>query len=359
MPTGQVDHASAWFDGRHATELLDVVDLSQRPEVLDSAGWWAVLGTFEGRLTGYRFGRVDADAVTAPIGHGDGSWCGPAPTSWRSSLSEPDYRNGVESIRESIAAGDVYQVNLCRMLTAVLPDPARADPYALAARLTAGNPAPLQGVLDLGDDWVVTASPELYLARDGMTLTSAPIKGTAETADSFAPKDFPENIMITDLVRNDLGRVARPGSVTVTSLLAREQHPGLSHLVSTVRATLANGRGWGDILAASFPPGSVSGAPKLAALQVISALEPIGRGPYCGMIGYVDADRRRARLAVGIRTFFSGPGLDPTGTRTGNRLHFGTGAGITWASDPLAEWQETELKAARLIGLAGDGVVRR
>jgi para-aminobenzoate synthetase component I len=236
-------------------------------------------------------------------------------------------------------------VNLCRMLSAPLPTD--AEPSALALRLSDGNPAPYQGMLDLGDEWIVTASPELFLSRDGDLLHSAPIKGTAADRDRFADKDFPENIMITDLVRNDLGRVARPGSVVVTELLTRQQHPGLAHLVSTVRAEIAPGNGWADVLAATFPPGSVSGAPKLRALQVISQLETVPRGPYCGAIGYVDADRRRARLAVGIRTFFTRRA--PDGTR---RLYFGTGAGITWPSDPAAEWAETELKAARLVRLA-------
>ena len=153
--------------------------------------------------------------------------------------------------------------------------------------------------------------------------------------------------MITDLVRNDLGRISRPGSVTVTELLQRQEHPGLAHLVSTVQARIAPTTGWGDILAATLPPGSVTGAPKIRAQQIISELEPIPRGPYCGAIGYVDADTGHAQLAVGIRTFFTRH--DPQGRRY---LHFGTGAGITYASDPAAEWAETELKAARLIALS-------
>ncbi len=124
-----------------------------------------------------------------------------------------------------------------------------------------------------------------------------------------------------------------------------EEHPGLVHLVSTVRASVRPGVGWPDLLAASFPPGSVSGAPKSTALKAIRALEPVARGPYCGAIGYVDSDRERARLAVGIRTFWAVDGL----------LRFGTGAGITWESDPEREWDETELKAARLVGLASEG----
>ncbi|MET0864923.1 MAG: chorismate-binding protein [Nakamurella sp.] len=330
----------AYLGGLLATDLLDVVDLSAQPDVLDRGGWWAVLATFEGRQTGYRFGNVRPTLLPA----GTARWAGPDPAHWRSSLDEADYLAGVQRIRRYIEAGDVYQVNLCRILSAPLPD--GADPLALATLLAAGNPAPHQGVLRVDDDWVVTASPELFLSRSGDTIASAPIKGTTYPAEPFADKDYPENIMITDLVRNDLGRIGRPGSVAVTGLLERQEHPGLAHLVSTVTAELAGGVGWADILAATFPPGSVTGAPKIRAQQVISELEPVDRGPYCGAIGYVDADVQQAVLAVGIRTFFT------SHTGAGRRLHFGTGAGITYASDPAAEWRETELKAARLIGLA-------
>ncbi len=348
----------AYLGGMLATELVDTVDLSRRPEVLDGAGWWAVLAGFEGGLTGYRF----ADVRSVPMPSADTPWQGPDVTTWRSSLDHRGYVDGVRRIRRFIEAGDVYQVNLCRLLTAPLPgDP---DPLALARLLAAGNPAPYQGLLHLGDRWVVTASPELFLSRAGERIISSPIKGTTLPGEPFADKDFPENIMITDLVRNDLGRIGRAGSVQVTALLERQEHPGLAHLVSTVTTRLAAGHGWGDVLTATFPPGSVTGAPKIRALQVISELEPVPRGPYCGAIGFVDADAGRAALAVGIRTFFTtnarGPaanaaadGRNESGGPSSHRLlHFGTGAGITYSSDPDAEWAETELKAARLISLA-------
>ncbi len=332
----------AHVGGLLATDLVETADLTSDPGVLDRGGWWAVVATFEGAVTGYRFGSVRASALPETTGR----WRGPADRSWRSSLDRDGYLRGVDRIREYIEAGDVYQVNLCRLLGAPLA--AAADPWALAHRLADGNPAPYQGVLDLGDEWVVTASPELFLRRDGDVLLSSPIKGTTRPSEPFADKDFPENIMITDLVRNDLGRIGRPGSVVVTRLLEREEHPGLAHLVSTVRARLADGVGWAEILAATFPPGSVTGAPKIRAQQVISELEPVPRGPYCGAIGYVDADSGTAQLAVGIRTFFT------SRTSDGQRLlNFGTGAGITYSSEPDDEWAETELKAARLISLAG------
>jgi para-aminobenzoate synthetase component 1 len=217
---------------------------------------------------------------------------------------------------------------------------------------------------------VVSASPELFLRLDGDLLTSAPIKGTATTPDGLTAKDRAENVMITDLVRNDLQPVCLPGTVEVTALLHVEHHPGLVHLVSTVQGRLdpdlaGTGDLWSRVLAATYPPGSVSGAPKSAALRVIADLEPVPRGPYCGTVGWIDADAGRAELAVGIRTFWwtaddpattaaHAPARTPEGgvqPVTGT-LRFGTGAGITWGSDPEAEWAETELKARRLIGLA-------
>ena len=324
----------AHFAGRLATDLVDVVDLLDHPEAL-SRGWWAVVATFEGVVTGYRF----ADVRRAPLPPG-GSW--PGVGGWSTSLDRAGYCARVERIREHIAAGDVYQVNLCRLLSAPLPP--EADPVALAHRLAAGNPAPYLGVLDTGQDWVVTASPELFLRRAGEEITSGPVKGTAPIGEAFAAKDFPENIMITDLVRNDLGRIAAAGTVTVDALLRAQDHPGLRHLVSIVSARLRPDIGWPEILSATFPPGSVSGAPKYTAVRAIRELEPVPRGIYCGAIGFIDGSR--AELAVGIRTFFT--------TEGATRLHFGTGAGITYASDPAAEWAETELKAARLLAVAGE-----
>ncbi|GGQ33084.1 hypothetical protein GCM10010279_46810 [Streptomyces mutabilis] len=232
------------------------------------------------------------------------------------------------------------------MLSAPLPGPA-AD--ALTALLARGNPAPYAGTVRLPAHGVevATASPELYLRRVGRTMESGPIKGTGRRARDLRDKDYAENVMIVDLVRNDLGRVCVTGSVTVPALCAVEEHPGLVHLVSTVRGELTGGTGWAALLAATFPPGSVTGAPKTSVLRVISALETAPRGPCCGGIGWVDADRGTGELAVGIRTFW----IDRA-TEGGPVLRFGTGAGITWRSDPERERDETELKAFRLSSLA-------
>ncbi|WAP59335.1 chorismate-binding protein [Streptomyces sp. S465] len=332
----------ARFGGLLATDLREV---TSDPSALDTQGFWAVVADFEGRLVCARFGNVRTEPVPAPV---PGGWRGPAAGEWSSSLDRAAYTAGVRSVRRRIAAGEVYQANLCRVLSAPLPDPAGADVDALTALLALGNPAPYAGTVRLPGHGVevATASPELFLRRVGRTVESGPIKGTGRRPEDLLEKDHAENVMIVDLVRNDLGRVCATGSVTVPALCAVEPHPGLVHLVSTVRGELAPGTGWPELLAAAFPPGSVTGAPKSSALRAIAELETAPRGPYCGGIGWVDADRGTGELAVGIRTFWIDRG--PAGAV----LRFGTGAGITWGSDPEREWDETELKAARLLTVA-------
>ena len=318
--------------------FTDLVDVTADLAALDSAGTWAVLLPFDGAPCCARFASVRP----APSWTGQ-PWPGLPPAArWSSSLDEAAFRRGVTDIRERIAAGDVYQVNLTRRLSTPLPE--QADVAALGAALALGNPAPFSAVMRIPecDVHVASASPERFLSRSGRQICSSPIKGTASRPDGFLTKDRAENVMIVDLVRNDLGRVCEWGTVRVPALCAVEEHPGLAHLVSTVEGTLRPAVTWPEILDATFPPGSVTGAPKLAALQVISELEPLPRGPYCGALGWVDADRRTASLNVAIRTFW----FDEGG------LHFGTGGGITWGSDPSGEWAETELKASRLIPLA-------
>jgi para-aminobenzoate synthetase component 1 len=326
----------------------DLERVTSDPVVLDGGGRWAVAITFEGVATFARFGTWQR---RSPAPEEMGVWVPPDPGTWRSSLDEQGYRGAVESVRARIGRGEVYQANICRVLRAAV-DPA-ADVVALLQRLGVGNPAPYAGALRLPEHGVhiASASPELYLRRAGARIESRPIKGTGARPGDLLAKDEAENVMIVDLVRNDLGRVCRVGSVTVPDLLAVEEHPGLVHLVSTVAGELRADVSWADVLAASYPPGSVTGAPKIAALEIIGELEPSPRGPYCGAFGWVDADSGRAELAVAIRTFW----LERT--PAGVDLAFGTGAGITWASDPGAEWRETELKSARLLHVAGGGEV--
>ena len=309
-------------------------DITSDLAALDSSGTWAVVLPFEGAPVCARFERSRrARPWPGP------PWVGPAAASWTSSLDEAAFKAGVSAIRDGISRGDVYQVNLCRVLSAPLPP--GADVAALGARLARGNPAPYSAVVRLPDQdvHVASASPERFLARRGAAVESRPIKGTARLPDGFTPKDHAENVMIVDLVRNDIGRVCETASVAVDALCAVEEHPGLHHLVSTVSGRLRAGLGWAELIAATFPPGSVTGAPKDAALGFIARLEPVSRGPYCGAVGWVDADRNVGDLNVAIRTFWASEG----------RLCFGTGGGITWGSTPDGEWAETELKASRLL----------
>ena len=320
--------------GRLLTGLVDVTsDLA----ALEGRGTWAVVLPFDGEPVLARF------AESRPARPWPGPrWHGPDPSAWTTSLDRAAFCAGVDAIRAAIAAGDVYQVNLTRRLSAPLPP--GADIAALGAALGRGNPAPYAAVVRVPSAGchVASASPERFLRRDGDVVASSPIKGTAADPSGFLPKDRAENVMIVDLVRNDLGRVCEWGSVEVPALCAFEHHPGLVHLVSTVTGRLRAGVTWGDIAAATFPPGSVTGAPKLAALDHIRGLETAPRGVYCGAVGWVDADARRGELNVAIRTFWAEDGA----------LHFGTGGGITWDSTPEGEWAETELKARRLLAVA-------
>lgn len=315
----------------------DLVEVSDDPRVLDGGGRWAVVVPYGGAPVLARFGEW-TPGVPEDVA---GPWHGPL--AWETSMGRLDYVSAVESIRERIAAGGVYQANVCRVLTGQLPDPAQGDVGGLHALLCRGNPAPHAAMIRIpGVIEVASASPELFLAREGDVIETGPIKGTGRTSSDLLPKDRAENVMIVDLMRNDLSRICRTGTVTVPALLSEEVHPGLVHLVSRVRGVLEPDIAWPMILEATFPPGSVTGAPKLAAMEAIEEVERAPRGVYCGAIGWVDADARSASLAVAIRTFWIDQGL----------VRFGTGAGITWSSDPLGEWHETELKAERLVALA-------
>ncbi|MGW0212567.1 chorismate-binding protein, partial [Streptomyces sp. NPDC003233] len=199
----------ARFGDRVATGLLDV---TSDPAALDSSGFWAVCADFEGRLTCARFADVREAPVPAPV---PGGWRGPAVEDWTSSLDRAAYTAAVRRIRAHIAAGEVYQANLCRVLGApVAPD---ADVDALTSLLARGNPAPYAGTIRLPEHGVeiATASPELFLRRVGRVVESGPIKGTGRTEADLLEKDYAENVMIVDLVRNDIGRVcAMTGSTS-------------------------------------------------------------------------------------------------------------------------------------------------
>ncbi len=275
-------------------------------------------------------------------------------SSWASSLPRSRYERAVERAVDYICAGDVFQVNVSQRLSTDWG----GDPFALYARLRQTSPAPFMALARLGGTDVISASPERFLSVRGDRIETRPIKGTrprgsdpatdqalaAELASSA--KDRAENVMIVDLARNDLGRVARYGSVAVESLWALERHPGVHHLVSTVGARLRPGIGPADVVRATFPPGSVTGAPKVRALEIIDELEPVRRGPYCGAIGWIQGGGD-LELSVAIRTFVAAQ----------YRLHLHVGGAVTADSDPSGEWQETMHKASRLLAAAGGRLV--
>ena len=348
-----MDHAR--FADRRARDVLDVRHGAEALDAISRAGFWAVVATFEGDVTAVRFREVHADTEAASttaqaLTRMPEPWM-PLDGVWLTSLDRAAYVDAVREVRDRISAGIVYQVNVCRVLSHELPDAADLD--GLDCVLRQGNPAPYAARIrcDAAALDVVGASPELFLSRRDGRVVTRPIKGTAPTAAQMLPKDHAENVMIVDLMRNDVSGVCEPGTVSVDELCAVEEHPGLVHLVSTVSGRLRDDVRWSEIFSAAFPPGSVSGAPKSSALKAIRDLEPVPRGPYCGAVGWVDADCGEAELAVGIRTFWAE--RDAAGRRW---LRFGTGAGITWHSDPEGEWAETELKAVRLIGLAAGSV---
>jgi para-aminobenzoate synthetase component I len=260
---------------------------------------------------------------------------------WERTWDEASYAAAVEAVREAIAAGDVYQVNLVQHLSA----PFRGDPRGLAAALAPLRPLEPRPLV--GDGWaVVSASPELFLARRGRCVWTKPIKGTRPlgAADELgqSEKDAAEHVMIVDLERNDLSRVCEHGSVRWPELLAEHELAGVAHLVSTVEGTLRDEIGLTELLEATFPGGSITGAPKIAAIDHIAALEPVGRGAAMGALGRVypngDLD-----LALTIRTF----------AVVDDRIHLWVGGGIVWDSDPDAEIEESLVKAEPLLAAIG------
>lgn len=317
-----------WMGNRYATNLQLV---THDPREITGDGFWAVAISFEGDWTCAKFSEVKQSDFRS-----EGSEF--VTDKFASSMSQHEYISYVASIQEDIANGEVYQANACRILSANIdPDFSLAP---LFSSILENNPAPYASYLRLPGFEIASASPELFLKRSGTKVTSSPIKGTRPAGGSdFGSKDQAENIMIVDLIRNDLGQICKDGSIAVPRLLAIEQHPGLDHLVSDVTGELKSDLNWAQIITPLLPPGSVSGAPKSSALRIIAAHENI-RGTYCGAIGWIQGES--CELAVAIRTFW----------KDEQTLKFGTGAGITWASNPQAEWQETELKAQRLIQIA-------
>lgn len=260
------------------------------------------------------------------------------------------YLDQVQQVLDYIAAGDIFQANLSHRLEA----PFEGDPYALYRALTARNPAPFSAYLP-GDGFAIASvSPERFLKLDptpeGRVVTARPIKGTLpreadpardeaqRLALTHSTKDRAENLMIVDLMRNDLGRVAQVGSVKVDRLFEAEPHPSVWQLVSTIRATLRDDKRVADLLRACWPPGSMTGAPKVRAMEIIEELEPVRRGPYAGAIGYLDASGAMD-LSVVIRT----------AVVHGARVMVQLGGAVVADSDPAKELAETEAKGRFIV----------
>jgi para-aminobenzoate synthetase component 1 len=321
-----------WMHGIHATRIAEV---SSDPSRLDDGNFWAVLATFEGEYRFARFKKVVEQPFSAQ------PWQR-LERPWKSNLEMIDYIAYVSAIKEEIASGGVYQVNACRELAHFLGEkPQKLS--GLFSEILRAHPAPFASYMKVPGFEIASASPERFLSRTGSRIVTSPIKGTIRwNQEEFGEKDKSENLMIVDLMRNDISQICEAGSVEVSALFRQEKHPGITHLVSDIEGSLRKDVKWSEILKATLPPGSVSGAPKSSALSIISEHEIAPRGPYCGALGYIHGER--AELAVGIRTFWT----------TGDKyLRYGTGAGITWGSEPANEWEETQLKARHLISIAG------
>ncbi|MFQ1771389.1 aminodeoxychorismate synthase component I [Aeromonas veronii] len=266
--------------------------------------------------------------------------------SWQSNMSRAEYGEKFARIQEYLAAGDCYQINLTQRFSA----PYQGDEWQAYCLLATANKAPFSAFIRLPESALLSLSPERFLLLDGRHIETKPIKGTRprhpdpatdrQVARELAQadKDRSENLMIVDLLRNDIGRVSRPGSVSVPHLFAVESFPAVHHLVSTIHGEL-DARWQGvDLLRACFPGGSITGAPKIRAMEIIEELEPQRRNAYCGSIGYL-SQHGRMDTSICIRTLIAEAG----------RLHCWAGGGIIADSDADSEYQETYDKVARIL----------
>jgi para-aminobenzoate synthetase component 1 len=269
---------------------------------------------------------------------------------WRCSFTPAAYRAAVARLIELIAAGEIYQANLSQRFET----PLRAKPWALYRALRDACPAPYAAFMRCGDLEILSASPERFLLRRGDRIETRPIKGTRPRGRTSgedrrlaeellrSEKDRAELVMIVDVERNDLGRVCRTGSVEVPELARLESYANVHHLVATVRGRLKAGVGPVELLEATFPGGSITGAPKIRAMEILDGIEPTRRGPYTGAAGYIDVSGD-LDLQIAIRTAYSLRG----------RAWFQVGGGIVSDSDPQAEYEETLAKGKALAAVLG------
>jgi para-aminobenzoate synthetase component 1 len=329
------------------------------------------LGTPDGAAIGYfrfdgsfRFGFYDQPLLHATEGWlGDPPAC-PAPgkevsgdasdrmgtvPDFLPEMERGDYLRMARRAQEYVAAGDIYQVCLAHRFSA----PFGGDPWPLYLALREASPAPHSAFLQLGDETVLSSSPECFLKMSGRRISTRPIKGTRprkrdpeeDEREAFelktSPKEIAELVMITDLERNDLGSICEYGSVSATQLLHLERYAQVFHLVSTVEGELRQDISQVGAMAACFPGGSISGAPKKRALEIIRELEPVPRGLFTGAIGYFGYNGE-SQFNIAIRTVVIRDG----------EASFHVGAGITADSDPDKEWEETLHKAAGILQAA-------
>lgn len=276
------------------------------------------------------------------------------PTAIESNFTPKTYRQAVQSARDYILNGDIFEVNLSQRFRCRLPG--ELDHFALYEKLRVNNPAPFAAYVELGDHVVLSASPERFIEIRGDKVQTRPIKGTAPRSDDgeedranaqallASDKDWAENTMIVDLMRNDLSRVCGPGTIDVPQLCGLESFETVHHLVSVVEGRLSRGNDAVSLLKASFPGGSITGAPKVRSMEIIEELEPTPRGPYCGSIGFIGFDGSMDTSIV-IRTMFSDD----------EWLSWQAGGAVVLDSDPEGEYQETLTKGRALMHTLTEG----
>lgn len=278
------------------------------------------------------------------------------PLHWRSNFTQQRYEHAVGEVIDSILAGDIFQANISQRFSATLP--ADFDPWAFYLRLRRTNASPFGAYIDRGETIIASSSPERFLKVEQQCAQTRPIKGTARrSADpqedqriaqslTASEKDRAENLMIVDLLRNDFSRICVPGTVMTPQLCELESYEGVHHLVSTVNAELQPSQTGVELLGVSFPGGSITGAPKIKAMEIISRIEEDQRGIYCGAIGYFSFSGH-VDTNIAIRTVLLRPAI----------ATFQAGGGITALSNPEAEYRETLVKAERIFQAFGSGVL--
>jgi para-aminobenzoate synthetase component I len=267
---------------------------------------------------------------------------------WSSNFTREDYEKAIAQTVEYILAGDIFQANITQMFSAPMPED--FDPLAFYRVLRLKNPATFAAFMDYGDIQIASSSPERLLRYDSTTVEARPIKGTrrrdpdpsrdaALIADlTSSRKDRAENVMIVDLLRNDLSRVSKPGTVKVPVLCGLETYANVHHLVSAITSELRDNSTIGDLIGATFPGGSITGAPKIRAMEIIAEIERTPRGVYCGTIGYIGFNGR-VDLNIAIRTAQFANGI----------ARVQGGGGITARSSPAAEYEESLTKIKRIM----------